>query len=198
MLIVFLFVCSTFLFVSCEKESPKETILRGTDLYWQYLLVDLKVNLPIDLNFDGRENTDLTKETDVFQYNDRLGCTVFFAKSGNSLTIAWPEPRVGYNIFLLSEIPDTYDGQDVKYFVIPRYYVYDVNFTRTRIYLEEIENDNDLPKYYTFTGPNVLEIDKEQNTITFHASQVFLTQKGKETREITAVFKPDPADNYFQ
>ncbi|MCL2649513.1 MAG: hypothetical protein FWD60_00630 [Candidatus Azobacteroides sp.] len=196
--ILLLLVFLSCIFLSCEKESPNTIPNLPRKQACEYLLVDLQVDLPIDLNFDGRSNIDLRKETDAFQLNS---CQIFFSliETDNTLMIAWPEPQVDANLFLGQELPEVYEGQTVSYHIVPRYYIRDINYTRTRMYLEEAKEEyNGWQTYFTFTGPTVLEIDKEQNTISFQAHQVFLTQKGRESREITAIFKANPEYGYFQ
>ncbi|MCL2649511.1 MAG: hypothetical protein FWD60_00620 [Candidatus Azobacteroides sp.] len=191
--IAFSLVCSSFIFISCEKESPKETVLTPCDMYRKYLLIDVRAKLPIDINFDGIENIDLTKEIDVFQ-----DCFIYF--TDKELTIAWPEAQV--NPYPTPNIPISYTGQDIKYSAVPRYYTYTygsgTDDTYASIYPVEIREEG-LQSYFRFGPPTWIQVDKVQNIIMFDcAYQYFLTKKGLENRQLIAVFKPDPEDGYVR
>jgi len=193
MSIVFLLICLSFLFVSCEKENPEKAIQTPCDLNRKYMLIDLHANFPIDLNFDGIENVDLMKEIDVFQ-----DCFIYFTDT--IITIAWPEAQVGQYPLSTSEIPSVYTGQEIKYSVVPSYYTYSTVYwevTYARVYPKEKREG--LRNYYGLTPPTMMEVDKEQNTISFsYAGQNFMTKEGIKARQITAVYRPNPTDNYFR
>jgi hypothetical protein len=106
-------------------------------------------------------------------------------------------------IILNKNLP-VYNGSDIKYFIIPRYYTYTVtywnHYTYSHVFPKEIEYEG-TKNYHEFSPPAMLEIDKEQNIIQFNvndAFQRFMTKMGIKDRVLSAVFKPDPADNYSQ
>jgi len=175
--------------MNCEKESSKETIQTPCNMYHKYLPVNVYANLQIDLNFDGIENIDLTKEIDAFRDS-----YIYF--TDEEVIIAWPEPQIDQVPFLTQELPYVHTGQDIRYIVVPRHYTYSVTYrkydthTWTWIYPVEIKEEGQQ-NHYTFTGPIYMEVNEEQNTITlFHSYQYFLTEKGKTGRIITAaIFK---------
>jgi len=198
MSIMFLLICLPFLFISCETDNSKETeTLIPCDLYRKYMLVDVQANFPIDLNFDGEGNTDLTKEIEAFK-----DCFIYVADE--KLIIAWPEAQVGNYPSLTSEIPTVYTGQDIKYSIVQGHYTYTVNYwnnnTIAHVFPKEIGRRMPL-NYFELQPPSMLEVDKEQNTISFNypdALQNFMLKEGVKGRTLSAVFKPDSADNYIQ
>jgi hypothetical protein len=184
-MIPFILACSSFILVGCGEE--KEATWTPCDMNRKYRLVDVRANIPIDLNFDGIENIDLTKEMDIFQE-----CFIYFAN--DTLIIAWPEIHVSQ---LKTEIPANYTAQDIEYSVVPRKYTYwansyDYNGPYSQVFPVPI--DDESRNYYGFVPPGLVEIDKEQNTITFCyncAHQYFPTKEGIQIRVLNAVFKPD-------
>lgn len=185
------FVCFSFIFMNCEKD-PKETT--PWDMNRKYLLVDMQTSIPVDINFDGIENTDLRMEADAFQ-----DCYIYI--SGETITIAWPEAQVGEYPVSTSEVPTVYTGQDIKYFIVPKYYIYSEIFwgsTCAWIYLIEIKDGRQW-NYFEYTPPQILIIDPKENTISFMLNncwQNFITKDGIMSPSFSAVFKPDPKDGY--
>jgi hypothetical protein len=188
--ITLLLICFSFPLASCNKDWKKEenNIPTLFDMYGKYVLVDIQANFPIDINFDGIENIDLTKEIDVF--ND---CFIYL--TDENITIAWPESQVYQYPLLTSEIPTDYTGQeDINYLLVSRYYTYSIGYWNgayARVYPVEIK-ENEAKNYYGFISPTMIVVDKEQNTITFdYACQNFMTKEGIKARQFSAVFKPD-------
>ena len=184
------------IFLSCEKENSKKTIQTPFDMYRKYLLVNVYTNPQIDLNFDGIENVDLTKEIDAFR-----NCFIYF--TDKELTFVWIEPQIDQVPFLTQELPSVYTGQDIRYLAVPRHYTYSVTYWNNkltmpaRIYPVEIKEE-EPQNYYTFTAPIWIEVNEENTILFINAYQYFLTEEGRKGRELTAVFKSDPADGYFQ
>lgn len=73
MLAGLMFVSLFSLLTGCGEEEVKPE-----NVYYTYLLTDVEALLPIDLNFDGTENVDLSKEIDVIQYYNPNSCSIFF------------------------------------------------------------------------------------------------------------------------
>ena len=193
--IILLFICFSFLFTSCEKKETK-----SVDMHYTYLLTDLEALLPIDLNFDGIENVDLSKEIDAVQYYNPLSCSVSFSTGSDTLTIAWIMPDEYYDPMLVPEITYTYTGDIINYSIVKKQYTYVINHDKSMIYLEETDNSG-LEDFYSLWGLTALIIDKEQNTIGFpfsFAGQYFLTRDGIKPRGLRTVFKPYPEDNYLK
>lgn len=194
--IALLFAGLSFLLAGCEKEVP-EAVPAPFKMHRKYRLADVQANFPIDLNFDGVENVDLTKEADDFR-----DCFVYFADK--EATITWPESQVGGYPFSTSEIPFVYTGQDIKYFLVSRHYTYLVmrgDSTYSSIYFVEIREKKEINNYFEFQPPTMMLLDKKQNTLTFpfsHAWQRFMIKEGVKGRSFSVVFKPDPASQTFE
>ena len=195
--IALLFAGLSFLLAGCEKEGPEETVPAPFEMHRKYRLVDVQANFPIDLNFDGTENVDLTKEIDDFR-----DCFVYFADK--EATIAWPESQVGGYPFSTSEIPSVYTGQDINYFLVSRYYTYlmiHVDSTYSRVYFVEITGKKEIYNHFEFQPPTMMLLDKKQNTLTFpfsYAWQHFMIKEGVKARSFSVVFEPDPASETFK
>lgn len=192
-LIGLIFTCFSLTFTSCEKD-----VVKPMNISYLYVLEDLEALLPIDLNFDGIENVDLSKEIDIIQYKSPIGCSISFSTTNDTLIITWFEPLAEYNPFLMQEIPVVYEGE-VKYSMVPRKYTYWINHEQSIIYIKDVVEGT--KNYYTFSGLTALIVDKEQNTIKFpftFAAQHFLTKDGLKHRGLKAVFKPYPEDNYLE
>jgi len=188
-------ICLFFLFTNCKEEKE----VKPVDVSYTYLLVDLEALLPLDLNFDGIENVDLSKEIDVIQYNNPLSCSISFSTRNDTLTIAWAEPQEYRDPFLTPELMYAYTGENIKYSIVSRHYTYWINHDGSIIYLKEIEEEAHR-SFYRLEMLTALIVDKEQNIIKFgtpfsSASQNFLTRDGIKTRSLSAVFKPYPDDN---
>lgn len=173
---------------SCKKEpgTGMTSIKSG-----KYVLDHVKSDAPIDLNFDGVENTDLTREASALN-NIALYIKVNTDDNSNHyINVLWIEPRFGEQP-LYSPVPQAFDPNlKVEYFPVDNAYYF--NYPTNKILLEtRLVND---PGDHTFSAPAEITLGNDGNTLTFTTNQRFLTKSGIRTTGLTA--KYNRVDDYI-
>ncbi|HBL32746.1 MAG TPA: hypothetical protein DDZ96_02860 [Porphyromonadaceae bacterium] len=162
---------------SCSKEE------RNNISNSRYSLIQLESNIPLDLNFDGEDNTNLLLEvkeaiSNIFLYNN---------EQHSFIDIIWVEPQINNN--LLAPLPSVYsDDLTIKYQPVSRkyYYKYDKNEHSINITNPLV---SDYTQNYTFQFPKYITMTHGGKELYFKTRQMFLTKKGIEDVELNVSFK---------
>jgi len=180
-IILFLFILS-----GCHEEAEINP------LYNKYLLEKVEIDIPADLNFDGVLSDDLKREIEVFN-----NCALFLYNYNGTyeIDLIWPEVRVN-NSMLYIELPPLYeDGMIIEYCTVSKQYIVSIDSGNTIMDIGQ-RVVNDPSHIYTFTFPQTMNIEKE--TISFWATQYFLTKDGIRTYIIEATFKASVKDGFLE
>lgn len=115
-----LLLSAVFVIFSCKEEAYKPAYKHDTSTEHIYMLSTLESETPIDLNFDGVENVDLTKELPDFE-NSGL---VIDTKENGFISLFWLEPRVNNGLLLVPLPPVLEKGVPLEYHSISRSHLY--------------------------------------------------------------------------
>ncbi|MBK1439811.1 hypothetical protein JHJ32_07440 [Parapedobacter sp. ISTM3] len=168
-----------FLLSACEKSGVEKP-----QLYAKYRAVEVKSDTPIDLNFDGQANTDLTKEIDGLEK-----IALYFDRTNGYTDIIWMEPQLNDGL-LYDPLPIEYNGIDnIKYQPVKNLFTYVLQSNGTVL----LSRTNVIAtRHYTFSHPQRISIDQRTGNLYFEASQQFLTEKdGIVTVGIQAEYQPE-------
>ncbi len=164
-----LFALMSVFFIGCSSSDNNELI------YGDYAIKEVIADIPIDINFDGVSNNDLTKELAsplistlaLYDYE----CPVIF--------FYWMEPMIDNRVFL-SELPLMYtDDMVLNYVPVQHeyYFSFDSN-NKTIVSESKVVTDS---KIYSFEFPEKLSYNPRKKEISFTARQKFLTKEGIRT-----------------
>lgn len=172
-----------FLLILCcgceSKDMVEEDIVYG-----KYVLYDVEADYPIDLNFDDVKNLNLKCEIESF---NKVALFVYNNNGIESVDLLWPEFLLN-DKELLQGMPLQYEaGMKIDYVTVSIQYFVTIDKANFFISKEQkIVNDNSI---YTFTFPNVMQVDKSKREIYFETTQQFLTNNGIEGRILKAKFR---------
>ena len=173
------FAIAILIYASCSKDNDGKSVEPG-----KYQIKEVTINIPMDINFDGAMNNDLSKELSSFGKS-----TLFLNRNKDSYSIdlLWPEFLLDGRT-LLEGLPTRYEeGIKFSYVNVSIQYYVSIDEKRKMICKEQkIVNDNSI---YTFTFPEEMEYDTGNNEIKFTTVQKFLTKDGNKELIINAVFK---------
>jgi hypothetical protein len=179
--IAILLLSVIILAVSCSKDDTNNN--DGHETWVLYLPDELTTDAPVDLNFDGVANTDLSKEYPV----DSASILVQKTDVYPVLNINWPEPL--FDNLLLKPLPDTV-GNAIQMRYLPvaqNFYYHFEQGNKTIVPDTRLVNDNSV---YTFVFPLFLSLDGD--FLRFSTKQdVFTSRKTHGQIVINAVFKKD-------
>jgi len=173
------FAFAILIYAGCNKDDDTRNVEPG-----KYQIEKVTIDVPMDLNFDGKINDDLFREFSSFAKS-----TLFLNKNNDSYSIdlLWPEFLLDGRT-LLEGLPTRYEeGIKFSYVNVSIQYYVSIDEKRKMICKEQkIVNDNSI---YTFTFPEEMEYDTGNNEIKFTTVQKFLTKDGNKELIINAVFK---------
>src|SRR5690606_29256613 len=127
-------------FSACEKSDVEKP-----QLFSKYKIVEVKSDIPIDLNFDGQANSDLTVEIEGWEKT-----ALYFDKTNGYADIIWMEPQLNDGP-LYEPLPIEYNGKDdIKYQPVKNLFIYEqqnnetISMSRTNVI---------ATWHYTFSPP---------------------------------------------
>lgn len=179
---IYLLLTVTVALISCKKEHDKRS---NDSSDYRYIISEVHSDVALDLNFDGRENTDLIKEEPKYS-----NCNIFVQRAEkDALTdIIWVEPQINDGPLLIP-IPEEYvDGTAVTYQNVSRKLFFSFSEDKKKILLGKQWLGNG--KTYTLTKPESLEIRADGKSLVLRTKQSFLVKSGKRDAIITAFFVP--------
>ncbi len=179
-IITCIFIVLHLLIVSgCSDSDNKNNILYG-----KYHLYSVESSMPVDLNFDEEENSDLTQEI-----NDFSKCALFLYNNEGiiSLDLLWPEFLLNKNK-LLEGMPSKYEeGMKIDYVNVSIWYF--VSFDETNCKIKTGQKKVNDESIYTFNFPKEMNYDAKKKEIYFDTTQTFLLKEGQEGIQLRVVFK---------
>lgn len=170
----------------CGRESGPAT---DTHKISRYIFSEAALHKPVDLNFDGVENSSLEAELAVCS-----GLALYIERKDKNPTIEiiWAEPEIDNQ--LLQKLPLSYtESMHIEYVPVSIQYYYSPDKSRKKIHTSESDRVVIDKSVYSFTFPSLFTL--EGNRIKFQTVQKFLTRKGVETIILDVVFTAaSPAD----
>lgn len=155
-------------FLGCSNDDDSIYPLKGS-----YELCSVEANVPIDVNFDGEANTDLTKEIPDF---DKGGLSLFDNEDIYSINLLWPELLLN-GTSLLQGIPPRYEeGMTVEYVNVSFGYFVSIDKKTGEIKKDKKKVNDD--NVYTFNFPDKMRYEASKGEISFTTTQTFLLKEG--------------------
>lgn len=165
--------------LSCNKTTHDPT----TELHNRYRLVEVTTDRPVDVNFDGEFNTDLTLEIPKLE-----NILLVADRELSYINILWVEPQVNGGM-LYRPLPSAYDASDdIQYQPVQNLIYYR---QEGKIITLTTRAENDPSRHYTFAPSNKLNMDGSDGILWFNASQEFLTTGGVETFQLIVKYAPE-------
>lgn len=172
------------LLTSCYKDVGE----RDTSEIWDvYLPYSITTDIPVDLNFDGIANTDLSKELPVKSNSIYIEQTDL----NPVIDINWVEPEFDKKIYL-KKLPDTLgETTTIRYLPAARqYYFHDSFSTKGRAIIPGTRLVNNYTVFYTFVFPDSILLNGDE--LHFSTKQdVFVSRWSHKQISIFAVFKKE-------
>ncbi len=172
------FAFAILIYAGCNKDDDTRNVEPG-----KYQIEKVTIDVPMDLNFDGKINDDLFREFSSFAKS-----TLFLNKNNDSYSIdlLWLE-FLQEGGELLHKLPSKYEeGMKFDYVNVSiQYYVSIDEKNYTLLKGQKIVNDESV---YTFTFPDKMEYTGNDK-ISFTTTQKFLTKEGNKEVIIKAIFK---------
>jgi len=171
-----------FFFSSCAKENEenKEDKIPTTGTH-QYRLTEASTSTAVDINMDGKYNTDLFQELPGLIKNH----PVFIDFDYERIEIYWQEPRIHND--RLGILPDRYsDDMLLRFYPTRNFYSYRMNDDRT---LRPVRSVEVLPDGRTFMVPQYVYFEGSTGLV-FKTQQKILTKdEGIKYIEINAAYE---------
>lgn len=172
------------LFTGCRKDGNVENSIQKWDIYLPY---SVTTEIPVDLNFDGVSNSDLTKELPIDS------CSIYIQQTNLNpvIDINWIEPQFNKSAFL-QKLPDTLSSTStIRYLpAAQQYYFHDLFTQGKRVIFPNAKLVNDNMTYYTFVFPDSVNLNGD--LLQFSTKQdIFISRKLHKQISIFAVFKKD-------
>jgi len=171
-----------FVFFSCSKEAPKENERDkiSTAGSHQYRITEAYTPTAVDINMDGKYNTDLFQEMSYLKKDP-----IIIDFDIKNIKIFWEEPRI--NNDRLGMLPNRYsDDMLLRFYPTINNYRYVMNEKR----FEPVEDvESSYPDGRTFIFPQYVYFEGSRG-LTFKTQQKILTRdEGIKYIEINAVYE---------